>query len=276
VPFAELDDGLSMYYESQGDGPGEPIVWIAGTGQPGRVWNAFQVPAFADRHRCVTMDLRGAGRTDAPDGPYSIAAMAKDVESLLTCLGVGPAHFVGYSMGSAILQELALAAPRLVLSAVMWNSWSCTRLEHHIRRHFQARVMQLEQASLEVFRAASFWAWAPSFVEDEPDRMAELEALLAEAGGIEIEPWLHQWRADLDHDTLDRLPGIRCPTLVLYGAEDLITLPRYHVRIAEAIPNAELRAIEGGGHMVFYERPSESNAAIRDFLDRVSAREASG
>ena len=56
--------------------------------------------------------------------------------------------------------------------------------------------------------------------------------------------------------------------LVLHGAEDLITMPRHNERVAAAIPGAELRAVDGAGHMAFAERPNECNAAIRAFLEK--------
>src|SRR6476620_3690653 len=125
MPFAQVNKGLSMYFEEHGDG--EPVLWLAGTGTCGDVWTRFQLPAFTDRYRCITMDLRGAGKTDAPTEPYSMSMMAKDVEGLIRHLELERAHLVGFSMGSAIVQELALAAPELVRSAVLWATWSSTQ-----------------------------------------------------------------------------------------------------------------------------------------------------
>lgn len=268
MPFATVNDGLSLYFEEHGQG--EPLVWIAGTGHSGRVWTKFQLPAFAERYRCITVDLRGCGQSDVPPGQYTMAMMAADIAGLMGHLSLESAHFVGFSMGSAILQELALAAPQMVRSAVMWGTWSCTPIEHHIRRHFEARLIALEQAPFEVFRAASFWAWAPSFVEREPTRMAALEEFIKQVSSVPLDAWANHFRADLMHDTLSRLPQIKCPTLVLHGAEDLITLPSHNERVAAAVANAELRSITGAGHMAFVERPQECNEAIRDFLDRVT------
>jgi 3-oxoadipate enol-lactonase len=273
MPFAQVNEGLSMYYEEHGTG--DPVLWLAGTGTCGRIWNRCQLPAFTDRYRCITMDLRGTGQTDTPRGPYSMAMMAKDVEGLMRRLDLEPAHLIGYSMGSAIVQELALAQPELVRSAVLWATWSCTPIEHHIRRHFESRLIQLQEAPPEVFRAAGFWGWAPSFIEDETDRLEEMEEFVGEVSAIPVHARVEHYRADLAHNTLSRLAQIRAPTLVLYGAEDLITLPRYHARVAAAIPGADLQEIQGGGHMVFLERPNECNAAIRDFLDRVSDSQSS-
>jgi pimeloyl-ACP methyl ester carboxylesterase len=110
--------------------------------------------------------------------------------------------------------------------------------------------------------------WAPSFVDDEPERMAELQDYFVGVSGSQPQHAYEQhFRADISHDALDRLPQIRCPTLVVHGAEDLITLPRYNRRVAEAIPGAQLQEIDGGGHIAWGERPAEVNRVIREFLD---------
>ena len=98
--------------------------------------------------------------------------------------------------------------------------------------------------------------------------MAELQDYFVGVSGSQPQHAYEQhFRADISHDALDRLPQIRCPTLVVHGAEDLITLPRYNRRVAEAIPGAQLREIDGGGHIAWGERPTEVNRVIREFLD---------
>ena len=194
--------------------------------------------------------------------------MSRDVEGVVRALGLSGVAMVGFSLGSCIIQEIAIRSPELVGKAVLLSTWSSTPLEHHIRRHYEARLLALEKAPREVFGAFAFWMWAPSFVDDEPERMAELQDYFVGVSGSQPQHAYEQhFRADISHDALDRLPQIRCPTLVVHGAEDLITLPRYNRRVAEAIPGAQLREIDGGGHIAWGERPTEVNRVIREFLD---------
>lgn len=273
MPFVTVNEGISLHYEEYGDG--DPVVWIPGTGNSGKVWTKYQLPAFTDRYRCVTVDLRGSGESDAPEEPYTPREMAKDVEDLVRELDLRDARFVGFSLGSCVIQELALAAPDLVGRAVMLSTWSSSPIEHHIRRHFEARLIALEQAPRDVFAAFAFWMWAPSVVDDDPERMDEIQRYFGEVSGSQPQhAYANHFRADISHDTLDRLEGIRCPTLVLYGAEDLITLPRYNQRVASRIPGAEIREIPGAGHIAWGERPDEVNTAIRDFLEAPAGHRA--
>lgn len=74
------------------------------------------------------------------------------------------------------------------------------------------------------------------------------------------------FRADLSHESRDRLGTLTCPTLVAHGDEDLITLPWYNRTVAEAIPTAQLETIAEAGHLVWLERSAELNAVLEPFL----------
>lgn len=265
MPFVKAGD-INMYYEEHGEG--FPVIWIPGTGNSGEVWKRYQIPAFLDHFRCILVDPRGAGQSDKPVRPsYTVHMLARDMLAFCNELGLAQADFVGFSLGSAIIQELALAAPRLVRRAVLLSTWSSTPREHHIRRHYEARLLALERAPLEVFRAFAFWMWAPSFVDDHPDEMAASEQFFGEvAASMTLDSYKNHFRADLSHDALDRLDGIQARCLVVYGQEDLITLPRYNRRVAERIPNCELEEIEGAGHIAWGEKPNAVNDAILRFL----------
>jgi 3-oxoadipate enol-lactonase len=266
--------GVQIEYESIGSGP--PLVWVGGTGIGGGVWKPHQVPHFADRFRCVVFDLRGTGASSAPECEYTVELLAGDLRGLLDHLEIESAHFVGVSLGSAILQELALADPERVDSLVLMSTWSSTRREHHIRNWFEARLGAVERAPRDVFGAFAFWMWAPSVIDFEPELVEEIQRILvANSSSQPVHAYAGHFRADLGHETHDRLSAIRCPTLVLYGSEDLITLPWYNRTVAKMIPGARLRQIGGAGHLAWLERPQEVNGAIDEFLSAVVSAGAS-
>jgi 3-oxoadipate enol-lactonase len=80
------------------------------------------------------------------------------------------------------------------------------------------------------------------------------------------EGYAGQIQAVLGHDTLDRLGQIAAPTLVLTGDQDQVIPGASSGPLAEGIPDARLRVIEGSGHLFFAERPEETARAIADFL----------
>ena len=264
MPLAFVN-GVELHYRETGDGP--PLVWVMGTGMNGDAWHRYQVPEFSSSYRCITFDLRGSGRSECPDGPYSAALLAEDLVGLLDHLGIDDAHFVGFSLGAATLQELALSHPQRTRSVVLMSTWSSTAREHHVRRHYESRIYALRHADMEVFKKFAFWMWAPSTLDERYEDLVELEAFLGTVSGArDVSGYIGHFAADLAHETLDRLPRIACPVLVVHGDEDLITRPAYNQRVAAAIPGARLVEVPRAGHLAYLEQPEAMNAAIRTFL----------
>jgi pimeloyl-ACP methyl ester carboxylesterase len=77
MPQQRLSTGIDLHYESHG--AGEPLVLIPGTGFAGNVWYPSQVPSLSKSLRVITLDVRGCGRSSAPEGVYTIEQMACDV-----------------------------------------------------------------------------------------------------------------------------------------------------------------------------------------------------
>lgn len=67
-------------------------------------------------------------------------------------------------------------------------------------------------------------------------------------------------------DGRESLRAIRCPTLILCGADDALTPPKLHQEIAERIPHAKLVVIPECGHLSTMERPEAVTAAMREWL----------
>jgi pimeloyl-ACP methyl ester carboxylesterase len=252
-------------------GSGEALVWIAGTGQPAAIWSRFQVPFFAGSHTNILIDLPGTGMSDPPGLPCTPASLASDVAHVVRDLGFDRATFVGLSLGSAVVQELALAEPALVAGAVLVSTWSCTKSERHLQYWFESRLRAHVAGDEGLFNSSSFWIWSQNLLEDEPERIAELARFVASVARPQPpESRVAHYDADLSHDTRDRLTGVSCPTIVICGADDFITLPRHNQTVSSLVPGAELHVIDGAGHMCLLERPDQVNALIDRFLSQVS------
>jgi len=117
MPVVELN-GIRLSYQVTGSG--ELVVLVMGTGSPGRVWQLHQVPALvAAGYRVATVDNRGVPPSDGCASGMTIDDLVGDTAALIEHLGDGPARVVGTSLGSRIVQELALARPDLVSQAVL-------------------------------------------------------------------------------------------------------------------------------------------------------------
>src|SRR2546428_11768419 len=102
-------DGVKIAYEERGTGS-PAFVFVHGWTCT-RSFFAPQAEAFAKRHRVVSVDLRGHGESDKPQGAYPISAYADDVAHLIGELKLGKVIAVGHSMGGVRGLQLAVAPP---------------------------------------------------------------------------------------------------------------------------------------------------------------------
>ena len=118
----------TIAYEQSGQGP--DLVWVAGGGSRGGDWRLFQTPFFDDRYRSTTFDGRGIGDTtcDVPQ-PWPIEAFARDTAELIEAVCEPPVAIVGSSLGSAIVQQVAIDRPDLLRCAVVMGTGA---LEHRL------------------------------------------------------------------------------------------------------------------------------------------------
>jgi pimeloyl-ACP methyl ester carboxylesterase len=124
VPKVEAN-GITINYEQQGDG--EPLILIPYTAADNACY-AFQVAEYAKHYSCISVDPRGAGETDKPEGDYSTELFADDLSALMQALNVEHAHVTGLSLGAAVGMWLAAKYPQQVKSLSLHDGWTKTDL----------------------------------------------------------------------------------------------------------------------------------------------------
>jgi pimeloyl-ACP methyl ester carboxylesterase len=270
MPKVKVGD-INMYYEVQGQAKGEPLVLIAGMGGDLTSWT-FQEREFSKKYKVILFDNRGAGRTDAPDKPYSIRMMADDTVGLLTALNIQNAHIVGVSMGGYISLELAINYPQKVKSLSLLTAAAD---QTPVGRYFtETRVkMAQEGVSPETLTMYSLlWVYTDKFFEDPKRVQAAIDARLNWPYKQPLYALARQVEACARHRTKERLSQITAPTLVLVGKEDILLPVKVSEVIAAGIPNAKLVILEGGGHGFCTEIPHKVNHAVLNFLTKVTRR----
>ena len=263
MPYVSLSTGARIYHERVGIGP--PLILIMGTGLDHSCWDA-QVQAYRDYFECVVFDDRGTGRSSMPDGDLSIRLLAEDTSAPAEALGIDRAHVSGLSLGSCVAQELALMRPDLVETLQLHGTWA--RAHGYAARKFRAQLRLLHELDVETFYDINvLWFLTPAYMNDHPERVTrQIDSIVRSAPPREFLTSMYQ--ANLDHDTLGRLPAIQAPTLVTVGSLDAALPPMYGQEVATAIPNSEIVVFEGGGHLHNIERPEEFNAVTLEFLRR--------
>ena len=241
---------------------------IMGYNGDSRVWFR-QIPGLSQEYRVVAFDSRGNGRSDKPDVPYTMEIFARDLAGLLNALSVDAAHIYGISMGGMIAQEFALRYPDRVISLIL----GCTSCggTHSIGFDEETVTFLLDMERMErLTPEEQSREWLPfdfsrDFIDNNPDIVEQYIAMRVECSPP-LQSSMRQAEAIMLHDTYDRLPEIKAPTLVIAGAADRL-IPVENSRIlASRIPNAELVILENMGHGFTGEAPEEANKAVLDFL----------
>jgi 3-oxoadipate enol-lactonase len=259
---------LEIWTEQVGRGP--DVLLIGGLGDTVESWQ-FQLDGLADRYRLIACDNRGAGRTAMPPGPVSAELMADNAAAVLRALGVSAAHVAGFSMGSAIAQQLALRHPELVRSLVLQSTYACPDALWRSQLNFWRWLPAVAPGERAFFDAFFTWVYTPRAHAD--GSVAQIiEEALAFPHQQSVEAFQAQVDVCLTHDTADRLPQIAAPTLVLSGELDTILPPRFGRSVAAAIPNARFDIMAGEAHQPFQEVPEEWNARVDAFWQGVEAR----
>jgi pimeloyl-ACP methyl ester carboxylesterase len=249
-------------------GQGEPLLLICGTSQSHRLW-APLLPALTARYRVITYDHRGIGASERGEGPVSTASLAEDAAALLGELGVERAHVLGWSLGSAVAQELALQYPQRVATLVLASTWG--RTDAFMASVFIGLSHPWRTGHRDVALAALGIAYSPELL-NSPDFLPLMQQLdpLFPSTPVQMATVCEQWDADLAHDSLDRLDRITAPTLVIAGEQDLLTPPSHGRAVADRVSGArfELLTSAGSSHAALMERPEEFTDLVLDFLSK--------
>ncbi|MGD9933079.1 MAG: alpha/beta fold hydrolase [Dehalococcoidia bacterium] len=261
MPKAPIRDIITYYEEA---GSGHPLLLIMGLGGDLQAW-ALQVPELSRHFRVITYDNRGAGRSSAPDRPYSIPQMAADAVGLLDHLGIEKAHVLGFSMGGYIAQELVLANPGRVEKLILMSTapgidgygravvrtWMDVRRSNMSREH--------------IVRNTAPYLYSPELLDDQARfERAVLNSVNNPYAQGDV-GFLRQADAILGFDAESRLGQVKAPTLVVCGADDTLVPLRNSEKLAKLIPGATLKTLSGA-HLGAIEYPSEYNDAFVEFL----------
>ncbi|MFY9480341.1 MAG: alpha/beta fold hydrolase [Ilumatobacteraceae bacterium] len=268
MPFVHVADGTRIHYEVTGRPGATPILMIQGLGASKNAWNLQRI-AMATRFRSISLDNRGAGRSDKPTQPFTLEQMADDAIAVLDAAGVETAHVVGASMGGVISQIIAVKYPHRVRSLTL----VCTACRNHPWRQelLQSWAHTAEKKGMiEVGKEAAQWVMSPrSFRRLVPafTWMGPLAALRPRHS------FVSQIQAILDtrEDLVDELSSITAPTMVIVGNQDILTPRGDSEEIAERIPNAELVVISGAAHGLMMEHSTTFNKILIEFLQRTEA-----
>jgi len=237
---------------------------LNGTGETSATWMQLAARLRA-RFRCVAYDARDTGDSFYADGAYTPRDLAADAAAVIEALELGPCHVIGYSLGGATTQELAIAHPELVRSMVLLSTWARSDAWFVTQmRNWQTIRRAHDRDEHAFLRALAPWLFSPATFARDPEPWRMYDEVVETPQ--QIEGWMRQCEADIAHDARDRLRGLETPTLVLVGGDDICTPPRFSVELVEVLARARLVTVPAAGHAALFEQPDAVARAIEDFL----------
>jgi 3-oxoadipate enol-lactonase len=259
-------NNITVNYEQQGSG--EPVIFIPYLAADHACY-AFQVAEYAKHFTCVSLDLRGTGETDKPEGVYSTELLADDVAAFMQAAGIRKAHISGLSLGAAIGMWLAVKHPDKVQSLSLHSGWPKT--DHFMKNlveGFQIMAKALDSVPEMTIRAIFPWCLTPELYAAKPDYIEALSGFVRSRPAQPLAAFLQQSNAVITHDVKAQLGRITAPTQITFGRSDQATSTRFADPMKSGIGNSELLVFEGCAHAPIYEKVDEFNQRTLEFLRR--------
>jgi pimeloyl-ACP methyl ester carboxylesterase len=274
-PFAEREvalDDVRLHFRIGGNGA--PVVLLHGFAETSHMWDPV-LQQLARSHTVVVPDLRGAGESSKPDGGYDKMTMARDIEQLLSSLGIDRATIVGHDIGLMVAYAYAAQYParteRLVLMDAFlpgignWKDmWLMRDLWHF---HFYGPVPLALVTGRERTYLEHFWN---DFAADahhsipEPDR-ERYAAAYAQPGAIRAG---FEWFRNFERDAADfarmAQSRLRMPVRVISGEKSGGTFLIEQVRLVAQ--DVDGTVIPGTGHWLLEEAPDRVLPLLQEYV----------
>jgi pimeloyl-ACP methyl ester carboxylesterase len=259
-------DGLKITYDVQGEG--DPLLLIPYTSADHACY-AFQLPSYTEHFSCIALDLPGSGESDKPAGPYSTEGYADQVAAFLGAIGIERAHVAGVSLGAAVGMHLAAQHPERVSSLSLHSGWHTTDAYLKVVvEQWRTLASELPSVADVVIQGIFPWCFTPEMYVERPEFVGTLEDFVRGRPAQSVDGFLGQTDAVLAHDAGAVLSEIHAPTLITFGARDLVCSTRFAQSLKDGIAGSELVVFDHLSHAGLHEDPEAFNRATLDFLLR--------
>ncbi|MPW24849.1 alpha/beta fold hydrolase [Alkalibaculum sp. M08DMB] len=222
-----------IFYQVFGENQ-RTIIFLHGNGED---WNVFynQIKPCSKHFKVVTIDSRGHGKSTFGSEQLSITIMANDVIEVMNELNITRADVIGFSDGGNIAIQLALKYPQRIEKLVIAGAnlyprgiKTIAQIPTVLKFYFYMSISLFSNRAKEQLQILNLMVNNPKF-------------------------------------KIENLKGIKTPTLVLAGEDDMIKEEHTEL-IANSISNSSLEIIPNTSHFIFYEEPHKVNAIIISYL----------
>ena len=238
-----------LHVDDGGGGPGVPVLFVHSYAGSAAHWRA-QLTHLRPHRRCVAIDLRGHGQSDAPaDSDYSMPALAKDIAAVADGLSLSRFVLVGHSMGGAAAAAYVGEQPGRVAGLVLAGSPG---------KSDPAQAKQIMAALRADYDKTTAGYWNSLFEGAEPAVRDKLEG---DMHRVEREPSLAMIEATFAFDPLPALRAYPGPKLIIDTAHGDSDTALY-----KQMPDITRKVVTGTSHWAHMDKPQEFNRLLDDFL----------
>ncbi len=244
---------IQLYYEVHGEG--DPIIFSHGWMCDCSVWNS-QIEFFSKKYKVITYDQRGHGRSDKPEGNYSIQTLSNDMHSLIQKLNLEKVTLVGHSMGGMAALVFALDHPDKISKLVLVG----TSAKMTFSGRIQLWIM------MHIFSYESFTRGMIDIWHYEPSEQVKKEALERAMKTPKFAAYECSSEFMTNYNITGRVSKIKVPTLIIVGDKDNATPVEMSKYLNKEIEGSKLKIIPDSKHMVMIDKFKEFNETLEEFI----------
>lgn len=247
-------DGLKVVYQVEGSGP-QAVIVMHGWGCRASTVASLAKASTDAKTTVYNLDLPGFGNSAEPSEVWGIEEYTRFLEQFVGALGISTPVLIGHSFGGRM--------------AINYASRNATR-----------KVILVDAAGIKPRRSLKYYIKVYSFKTARKvlpwlvgkQKAGEIiDRWRGKAGSADYAAASPRMRAILskvvNEDLSDRLPLIKAPTLLIWGEKDTATPLRDAKKMERLIPDAGLVSYPEAGHYSFLDRPAQTAAVIRSFLN---------
>ena len=252
--------GASLNVELRGEGP--PLLWVHGFPLDHTQWERqlSGLPGW----RAIAPDLRGAGASEAPEQGYSMARYADDLAAVLDAVQARQPVCCGFSMGGYVLFELWRRHAGRVRALILCDTKAEADTAAGKRGRNELIDLALRDGMEPVADRLLPKLLSETTQQRHPELVQQVRATMLHSPIAGVVGALQAMRDRADSSAM--LEDITVPTLVVCGADDVLTPPDVMRPLAAAIAGARYVEVPSAGHLSPLERPDVVNDAIGGFL----------
>ena len=264
-------NGMDIHFRDEGDRADTiPIVLIHGTCSSLHTFDAWTI-SLKNTKRVVRMDLPAYGLTGPfPDGNYTIARYTDFLKEFLTGLGIGRCVLAGNSLGGEISWNFALAHPERVTKMILIDAAGYPESSKSVPIAFRVAETPVLNKLLTFITPRSLVRASVEDVYFDKSKVSDslveryFELTLREGNR---QAFVDRFTISADASAYNKIKNIHQPTLILWGANDLLIPVEKAYQFHEDLPNDTLVILENTGHTPMEESPIESLEPVLHFIE---------